>query len=103
MKIFYQDPILHLDKRGDKGNFKIEVADGYRFNPLGPISATWSCPQWQGYSDSEKVNLETNDFLSAADLGCPATFEANLEKVSENGPDYRNDSLISNTSKKDQK
>ena len=50
-----------------------------------------------------KVNLETNDFLSAADLGCPAIFEANLEKVSENGPDYRNDSLISNTSKKDQK
>ena len=48
LKIFYQDPILHLDKRGDKGNFKIEVADGYRFNPLGPISATWSCPQWQG-------------------------------------------------------
>ena len=27
---FVQDPILNLDKRGDRGHFKIEVADGYR-------------------------------------------------------------------------
>ena len=50
-----------------------------------------------------KLIWKKNDFLSSTDLGCPAIFEANLEKVSENGPDNRLDSLISNTSDKDQK
>ena len=57
------------------------ILDFPRFNLEGDIAATWSCPKWGGNKGLSYILHIYN--MSFIENGCPATFEARLEKVPE--------------------